>query len=87
MSSNKKQLIDSILADLTYHKDMLNGKLVTTGNDPVPIRINQVVVFWREHMTDDCRLDKEPDCRLQCATTSFERIDSGPRMTFLPRQR
>ena len=41
-------------------------------------------------VTDDCRLDKELDCRIQCVTTSFGRvygIDSGPRMTFLTRQR
>ena len=25
-------------------------------------------------VTDDCRLDKELDCRIQCATTSFERL-------------
>ena len=40
-------------------------------------------------VTDDCRMDKELDCRIQCATTSFGGygIDSGPRMTFLTRQR
>ena len=29
------------------HNDMLNGKLVTTGNYPVPNQINQGVVFAR----------------------------------------
>ena len=42
VSSNKKQSIDYILADLTYRQDiMLNGYIVITGNDPVPIQINQ----------------------------------------------
>ena len=41
VSSNKAQLIDLILADLEAHKDVLNGKLVVTGNDPVPIQIYQ----------------------------------------------
>ena len=54
VSSNTKQLIDLILTELTeliYHKDMLNGKLVITGNDPVPIQINQGVVSRRDDMT------------------------------------
>jgi len=37
-------LIDLILADLEAHKDVLNGTLVVTGNDPVPIQINEGVV-------------------------------------------
>ena len=45
---NKKQLID---LNLIYHKDMLNGNLVITGNDPVPIQINQGVVSRRDDMT------------------------------------
>ena len=40
VSSNKKQLIDLILTELIYHNDILNGKLVITGNYPVPIQIN-----------------------------------------------
>ena len=44
VSSNKKQLIDLILTEMIYHKDMLHGKLVITDNDPVPIQINQSVV-------------------------------------------
>ena len=51
VSSNKKQLIDLILTELIYHKDMLNGKLVSTGNDPVPIQINHGVVSRRDDMT------------------------------------
>ena len=50
VSSNKKQLIDLILTELMYHKDMLNGKLVITGNDPVTIQINQCVVSRRDDM-------------------------------------
>ena len=50
VSCNKKQLIDLILTELIYHKDMLNGKLVITGNDPVPIQINQGVVSRRDDM-------------------------------------
>ena len=50
VSCNKKQLIDLILTELIYHKDMLNGKLVITGNDPVPIQINQGVVSRRNDM-------------------------------------
>ena len=49
VSSNK--LIDLILTELIYHKDMLNGKLVIIGNDPVPIQINQGVVSRRDDMT------------------------------------
>ena len=33
------------------HKDMLNDKLVVTGNIPFPIYINQGVVFARDDMT------------------------------------
>ena len=51
VSSNKKQLIDLILTELIYHKDMLIGKLVITGNDPVPIQINQGVVSRRDDIT------------------------------------
>ena len=51
VSSNKKQLIDLILTELIHHKDMLNGKLVITGNDPVPFQINQGVVSRRDDMT------------------------------------
>ena len=51
VSSNKKQLIDLILTELIYHKVMLNGKLVITGNYPVPIQINQSVVSRRDDMT------------------------------------
>ena len=51
VSSNKKQLIDLILTELIYHKDMLNGKLVITDNDPVPIQINQGGVSRRDDMT------------------------------------
>ena len=51
VSSNNTQLIDLILTELIYHKDMLNGKLVITGNDPVPIQINQGVVSRRDDMT------------------------------------
>ena len=51
MSSNKEQLIDLILTELIYHKDMLNGKLLITGNDPVLIQINQGVVSRRDDMT------------------------------------
>ena len=51
VSSNKKQLIDLILTELIYHKDMLNGKLVITGNYPVPIQINQGVVSRRDDMS------------------------------------
>ena len=50
VSSNKTQLIDLILADLEAHKDVLNGKLVVTGNDPVPIQIYQGVVSKMEGM-------------------------------------
>ena len=49
--NNKKQLIDLIPTELIYHKDMLNGKLVITDNDPVPIQINQGVVSRRDDMT------------------------------------
>jgi hypothetical protein len=48
VSSNKKQLI---LADLISHKDMLNGKLMTTGNEPASIQINHGVVSRRDDMT------------------------------------
>ena len=51
VSSNTKQLIDLILTKLIYHTDMLNGKLVITGNDPVPIQVNQGVVSRRDDMT------------------------------------
>ena len=51
VSSNKRQLIDLILTELIYHKDMLNGKLVITGHDPVPIQINQGVVSRKYDMT------------------------------------
>ena len=51
VSSNTMQLIDLILTELIYHKDMLNDKLVITGNDPVPIQINQGVVSRRDDMT------------------------------------
>ena len=51
VSSNKGQLIDLILTELIYHKDMLIGKLMITGNDPVPIQINQGVVSRRDDMT------------------------------------
>ena len=51
VSNNNKQLIDLILTELIYHKDMLNGKLVITGNNPVPIQINQGVVSRRDDMT------------------------------------
>ena len=51
VSSKKKQLIDLILTELIYHKDMVNGKLVITGNDPVPIQINQGVVSRSDDMT------------------------------------
>ena len=51
VSSNTKQLIELILTELIYHKDTLNGKLVITGNDPVPIQINQGVVSRRDDMT------------------------------------
>lgn len=51
VSNNKKQLIDLILADLESHKDMLNGKLVTTGNNPVPVQINHGDVSRRDDMT------------------------------------
>lgn len=51
VSSNKKQLIDLILADLITHKDTLNRKLVITGNDPVPVQIHQGVVSRRDDMT------------------------------------
>ena len=51
VSSNKKQLIDLISADLVSHKDMFNSKLVITGNDPVPVQINEGVVSRRDDMT------------------------------------
>ena len=37
--------------DLISDKDMLNDKLVSTGNYPFPIQINQGVVFERDDMT------------------------------------
>lgn len=51
VSRNKKQLIDLIQADLMTHKDILDGKLVMTGNDPVPIQIYKGVVTRRDDMT------------------------------------
>ena len=33
------------------HTDMLNDNFVFTGNNPVPIHINQGVVFARDDMT------------------------------------
>ena len=56
VSSNKKQLIGLILTELIHHKDMLNGKLVITGNDPVPFQINQGVVSRRDDMTIQARI-------------------------------
>ena len=52
VSSNKKQLIVYILAYAVAHKDMLNGKHVTTDNCPVPIQIivNHGVVSRRYDM-------------------------------------
>ena len=51
VSRNKTQLIDLIMEDLQAHKDVLNGKLVITGNDPVPVQINEGVVSKMEGMT------------------------------------
>lgn len=50
VSRNKKQLIDLISEDLISHKDVFNNKLVITGNDPVPVQIEQGVVSRREDM-------------------------------------
>ena len=50
-SRNKTQLVDLIMEDLQAHKDVLNGKLVITGNDPVPVQINEGVVSKMEGMT------------------------------------
>ena len=50
VSRNKKQLIDLILADLVSNKDMFNKKLVITGNDPVPVQIEEGVVSRRENI-------------------------------------
>ena len=36
--------------DLQAYKDVLNGKLVITGNDPVPVQINEGVVYKMEDM-------------------------------------
>ena len=46
MSRNKKQLLDLISEDFISH----NRKLVITGNDPVPVQIEQGVVSRREDM-------------------------------------
>ena len=51
VSRNKTQLVDLIMEDLQAHKDVLNGKLAITGNDPVPVQINEGVVSKMEGMT------------------------------------
>ena len=47
----QKQLIDLISQDLISHKDVFKKKLVITGNDPVPLQVEQGVVSRRENMT------------------------------------
>ena len=47
---NKKQLIELIVADLVSHKDVLKGKLIVTGNDPIPVEISQGAVSRRVEM-------------------------------------
>ena len=51
VSRSKTQLVDLIMKDLQAHKDVLNGKLVITGIDPVPVLINEGVVSIMEDMT------------------------------------
>ena len=50
VSRNKKQLIDLISNDLISYKNEFKNKLVITGNDPVPIQIEQGIVSRREDM-------------------------------------
>ena len=49
VSRNKKQLIELISEDLIFHKDVYNNKLVIAGNDPVPVQVEQGVVWERRH--------------------------------------
>ena len=39
VSQNKKQLIELVIGDVLIKKDSINGKLVVTGSDPVPVEI------------------------------------------------
>ena len=50
VSSNKKQIIDLIVADLEAHSEEIRGKLVVTGNDPVPVEICHGLLRRREDM-------------------------------------
>ena len=44
-------LVYLIMGDLQAHNDVLNGKLIITGNDPVNVQINKGVVSKMEGMT------------------------------------
>ena len=51
VNRNKTHFVNLIMEDLQAHKDVLNRKLVITGNDPVPVQINEGVVSKMEGMT------------------------------------
>lgn len=43
VSQNKKQLIELVIGNFFTKKDSIEGKVVLTGSDPVPVEINGVV--------------------------------------------
>ena len=49
---NMVQLIDLMCEDMTIHKnDFSQHRLVLTGSDPVPVKINKGVIIKRQDMT------------------------------------